>query len=67
MRPTSARLASHRARAEEPTAAVQDSRVKPPVNPIFMGSWKACMPRKCMDQMPVPMTMEPAAHQASPM
>ncbi|MNT80221.1 hypothetical protein D3C72_2196530 [compost metagenome] len=32
-----------------------------------MGSSSACMPMKCMAQMPVPMTSEPAAHQARPM
>jgi hypothetical protein len=30
-----------------------------------MDSWKACMPTKCMDQMPVPITSAPASHQAA--
>ncbi|MNE85602.1 hypothetical protein D3C80_1826200 [compost metagenome] len=66
MRPKDSRLASSSATAEAATAATQDSRVGPLAKPMSIGSRNACMPRKCMDQIPVPMTMEPAAHQARP-
>ncbi len=59
-------LATPSATAEAHTAASQDRKVSPPLKPIAMGSSNACMPTKCMDQMPVPITVEPAIHQMEP-
>src|SRR5882724_8985166 len=56
------RLATASAIADTATAAIHERNVNSLVYPSTMGNEKASMPTKCMDQMPVPIAIEPPIH-----
>ena len=62
-RGSSGALATVSATAQTAVAAHHESSVSPGASPMAIGSENASMPKKCIDQMPVPRTTDPPNHQ----